>query len=51
MESDDINPTIEDIGKDIEDASKSRVHEILLKLEQTKSEVKILKGAVDVIID
>lgn len=46
-----INPTIEDIGKDIEVASKSRVHDMLLKLEQTKNEVKILKGAVDVILD
>jgi len=31
-----INPTIEDIEKDIEVASKSRVHDMLLKLEQTK---------------
>ena len=46
-----INPTIEDIEKDIEVASKSRVHDMLLKLEQTKNEVKILKGAVDVILD
>jgi potassium-transporting ATPase ATP-binding subunit len=46
-----INPTIEDIEKDIEFASKSRVHDMLLKLEQTKNEVKILKGAVDVILD
>lgn len=46
-----INPTIEDIEKDIEVAIKSRVHDMLLKLEQTKNEVKILKGAVDVILD
>jgi potassium-transporting ATPase ATP-binding subunit len=46
-----INPTIDDIEKDIEVASKSRVHDMLLKLEQTKNEVKILKGAVDVILD
>jgi len=46
-----INPTIEDIEKDIEVASKSRVHDMLLKLEQTKNEVKILKGAIDVILD
>jgi K+-transporting ATPase ATPase B chain len=46
-----INPTIEDIEKDIEVASKSTVHDMLLKLEQTKNEVKILKGAVDVILD
>ncbi len=46
-----INPTIEDIEKDIEVASKSRVHDMLLKLEKTKNEVKILKGAVDVILD
>ena len=46
-----INPTIEDIEKDIEFANKSRVHDMLLKLEQTKNEVKILKGAVDVILD
>lgn len=45
------NPTIEDIEKDIEHASKSRVHDILLKLDQTKSEVKILKGAVDMMVD
>jgi K+-transporting ATPase ATPase B chain len=46
-----INPTIEDIEKDIEVASKSRVHDMLLKLEKTKNEVMILKGAVDVILD
>lgn len=47
-----VNPvTIEDIEKDIEVASKSRVHDMLLTLEHTKNEVKILKGAVDVILD
>ncbi|MFL6383216.1 MAG: HAD-IC family P-type ATPase, partial [Nitrososphaeraceae archaeon] len=29
----------------------SRVHDMLLKLDQTKSEVKILKGAVDMMVD
>jgi K+-transporting ATPase ATPase B chain len=46
-----INPTIEDLERDIERASKSRVHDMLLKLDQTKSEVKILKGAVDMMVD
>ena len=46
-----VNPTIEDIERDIERASKSRVHDMLLKLDQTKSEVKILKGAVDMMVD
>ena len=46
-----VSPTIEEIEKDVERASKSRVHDLLQKLEQTKSEVKILKGAVDMIID
>ncbi|HEY7079352.1 MAG TPA: HAD-IC family P-type ATPase, partial [Nitrososphaeraceae archaeon] len=46
-----VNPTIEDIERDVERASKSRVHDLLIKLEQTKSEVRILKGAVDMIID
>ena len=46
-----VNPTIEEIERDVERASKSRVHDMLIKLEQTKSEVKILKGAVDMIID
>ena len=46
-----VNPTIEEIEKDVERASKSRIHDMLLKLEQTKSEVKILKGAIDMIID
>jgi K+-transporting ATPase ATPase B chain len=45
------NPTIEEIERDVERASKSRVHDLLIKLEQTKSEIKILKGAVDMIID
>jgi K+-transporting ATPase ATPase B chain len=45
------NPTIEDIEKDIEHASKGRVHDLLLKLEETKSEIRILKGAVEMIID
>jgi potassium-transporting ATPase ATP-binding subunit len=45
------NPTIEDIERDIQRASKSRVHDMLLKLDQTKSEVKILKGAVDMMVD
>ncbi|MGA7898359.1 MAG: HAD-IC family P-type ATPase, partial [Nitrososphaeraceae archaeon] len=46
-----VNPTIEDIERDVAHASKSRVHDLLIKLEQTKSEVRILKGAVDMIID
>jgi potassium-transporting ATPase ATP-binding subunit len=46
-----INPTIEDLERDIERASKSRVHDMLLKLDQTKSEVKILKEAVDMMVD
>ena len=46
-----VNPTIEDIERDVERASKSRVHDLLIKLEQTKGEVRILKGAVDMIID
>ncbi|MFL6323102.1 MAG: HAD-IC family P-type ATPase [Nitrososphaeraceae archaeon] len=46
-----VNPTIEDIERDIDRASKSRVHDMLLKLDQTKSEVKILKGAVDMMVD
>ncbi|MFL6413525.1 MAG: HAD-IC family P-type ATPase, partial [Nitrososphaeraceae archaeon] len=46
-----INPTIEDLERDIERASKSRVHDMLLKLDQTKSEVKILKGAVDMMVE
>ncbi|MFL6462236.1 MAG: HAD-IC family P-type ATPase [Nitrososphaeraceae archaeon] len=46
-----INPMIEDLERDIECASKSRVHDMLLKLDQTKSEVKILKGAVDMMVD
>ena len=46
-----VNPTIEEIERDVNRASKSRVHDMLIKLEQTKSEVKILKGAVDMIID
>ena len=46
-----VNPTIEEIERDVDRASKSRVHDMLIKLEQTKSEVKILKGAVDMIID
>jgi K+-transporting ATPase ATPase B chain len=45
------NQTIEDIEKDIEHASKGRVHDLLLKLEETKSEIRILKGAVEMIID
>jgi potassium-transporting ATPase ATP-binding subunit len=45
------NPTIEEIERDIERASKSRVHDMLLKLDQTKSEVRILKGAVDMMVD
>jgi potassium-transporting ATPase ATP-binding subunit len=45
------NPTIEEIERDVERASKSIVHDLLIKLEQTKSEIKILKGAVDMIID
>ena len=45
------NPTIEDIERDIERASKSRVHDMLLKLDHTKSEMKILKGAVDMMVD
>jgi potassium-transporting ATPase ATP-binding subunit len=32
-------------------SSKSRVHDMLLKLDQTKSEVRILKGAVDMMVD
>jgi K+-transporting ATPase ATPase B chain len=47
----DDSPTIEEIERDVERASKSRVHDLLLRLEQTKSEIKILKGAVDMIID
>ncbi len=46
-----VNPTIEEIERDVDRASKSRVHDMLIKLEQTKSEVKILKGAIDMIID
>ncbi len=46
-----VNPTIEEIERDVDRASKSRVHDLLLKLEETKSEVKILKGAIDMIID
>jgi K+-transporting ATPase ATPase B chain len=46
-----VSPSIEEIERDIERASKSRVHDLLAKLEQTKSEVRILKGAVDMIID
>ena len=46
-----VSPTIEDLERDIERASKSRVHDMLLKLDQTKSEVKILKGAVDMMVD
>ena len=46
-----ISPTIEEIERDVERASKSRVHDLLLKLEETKSEVKILKGAIEMIID
>ena len=46
-----VNPTIEDIERDVERVSKSRVHDLLIKLEQTKGEVRILKGAVDMIID
>jgi K+-transporting ATPase ATPase B chain len=46
-----VNPSIEDIERDVERASKSRVHDLLVKLEQTKNEVRILKGAVDMIID
>lgn len=46
-----VNPSIEDIERDVERASKSRVHDLLIKLEQTKSEVRILKGAVDMIVD
>jgi K+-transporting ATPase ATPase B chain len=46
-----VNPTIEEIERDVERASKSRVHDLLIKLEQTKSEVRMLKGAVDMIID
>jgi potassium-transporting ATPase ATP-binding subunit len=46
-----VNPTIEEIERDIDRASKSRVHDMLLKLDQTKSEVKILKGAVDMMVD
>ena len=46
-----VNPTIEEIERDVDRASKSRVHDLLIKLEQTKSEVKILKGAIDMIID
>ena len=46
-----VTPSIEEIERDVERASKSRVHDLLIKLEQTKSEVRILKGAVDMIID
>ncbi len=46
-----VNPTIEEIERDVDRASKSRFHDLLIKLEQTKSEVKILKGAIDMIID
>ncbi|MGN6631156.1 MAG: HAD-IC family P-type ATPase [Nitrososphaeraceae archaeon] len=46
-----VDPTIEDIERDVERASKSKVHDLLIKLEQTKGEVRILKGAVDMIID
>ncbi|HEY7081913.1 MAG TPA: HAD-IC family P-type ATPase, partial [Nitrososphaeraceae archaeon] len=46
-----VNPSIEEIEREVERASKSRVHDLLTKLEQTKSEVRILKGAVDMIID
>jgi K+-transporting ATPase ATPase B chain len=46
-----VNPTIEDIERDVERVSKSRVHDLLIKLEQTKGEVRILKGAVDMIIN
>ena len=46
-----VDPTIEEIERDVDRASKSRFHDLLIKLEQTKSEVKILKGAIDMIID
>jgi potassium-transporting ATPase ATP-binding subunit len=50
-ETEAVTRSIEDIERDIEHASGGRVHDLLLKLEETKSEVKILKGAVDMIID